>query len=203
MDVNNSLMKTENDKRRGTTCFLVVVSVLVVVLAVVLYLYTNVFARVLVKGSSMCDTLKDGDVVTVNMKKTADYGDVIVIKDEGKTWLIKRLIAKGGDKVMISQGYVFVNGEKLVEDYIMEEGTTYYPDCYDKNHLEVFELTVPLGEVFYLGDNRMQSSDSRNPLYSTAKEESIVGVVTPFFIKVKNVTTKLVNFSTSIKDIFS
>ena len=154
----------------------------------------------------MCDTLKDGDVVTVNMKKTADYGDVIVNifdRQSREFYDFDRLIAKGGDKVMISQGYVFVNGEKLVEDYIREEGTTYYPDCYDKNHLEVFELTVPEGEVFYLGDNRMQSSDSRNPLYSTAKEESIVGVVTPFFIKVKNVTTKLVNFSTSIKDIFS
>jgi signal peptidase I len=199
MDVNKSLWGTEYGKRRGTTLLLAVVLVLVIMLTTIVYLYSNVFVRVLVKGSSMYATLEDGDVVNVNVKKKATYGDVIVIKDESQSWLIKRFIAKGGDKVMISNGYVFVNGEKLVEEYIGEEGTTYYPDCYDKNHLEFFELEVPDGEVFYLGDNRRQSSDSRNPLYGTTKEKSIVGVVSKFSIRTKSITTKIVGLGASIK----
>lgn len=191
MDGEKSLWEIEKNGRRGTTIFLAVTLVVVLMLASISYLYSYVFIRVQVKGASMENTLFDDDIITVNVKKTADYGDIIVIKDEGPEWIIKRLIAKGGDEVMISQGYVFVNGEKLVEPYVKEEGATYYPDCADKNHLELFTTTVKEGEVFYLGDNRKASSDSRNPFYSTTSVENIVGVVTPFHLKLKNFTKKI------------
>ncbi len=195
MEVNKTLWQEEKSKKRGTIAFIVIATFLFIVVASVYYLYTNVYIRVLVKGSSMENTLIDQDVITVNTKKEADYGDIIVIKDEGSTWIIKRLIAKGGDEVMISQGYVFVNGEKLVEPYVKEEGATYYPDCTDKNHLELLVMTIPEGEIFFLGDNRRQSSDSRNPVYGTAKTENVVGVVTPFHLKVKSFTKKIVGLT--------
>ena len=193
MEERVTLWQEERNKRKSTTIFFVAVLVLFTIVVGVYYLYTDVYIRVLVKGSSMENTLKDGDVVTVNTKKEADYGDIIVISDdESSGWIIKRLIAKGGDEVMISQGYVFVNGEKLVEPYIKEEGSTYYPECTDKNHLELLVLTVPKGEIFFLGDNRKLSSDSRNPLYGTVSVDNVVGVVTPFHLKVKNLTKKIV-----------
>ena len=192
MILNKTLYEIEKNKRRSTTCFLAVVLVLIIILASISYLYTSVFIRVLVKGESMENTLLDQDVITVNTKKEFDYGDIIVIKNEGNGWIIKRLIAKGGDKVLIANGYVFRNDVKLEEPYIKEEGSTYYPDCSDKNNLETIEFIIPEGEVFFLGDNRTRSSDSRNPFYGTTEEKNIVGVVTPFYLKYKNFTKKLV-----------
>ncbi len=194
MSVNKTLWQNEDDKNRGTTKFLAVALVIVLIFTALVYVYSSVILHVLVKGSSMESTLFDGEVVSINTKKQADYGDIIVIKNEGSNWLIKRLIAKGGDKVMISNGYVFVNGNKLKEPYLKEQGITYYPDCTDKFHLERFEITVPQCEIFFLGDNRTSSSDSRDPDYLTTSEDNVVGVVTPFLLKVKNVSKKLVGF---------
>ena len=203
MSVNKTLWQNEDEKNRGTTKFLAVALVIVLIFSALIYVYSSVIVHVLVKGDSMKNTLFDGEVVSINTKKQADYGDIIVIKNQGSNWLIKRLIAKGGDEVMISNGYVFVNGEKLNEPYLREQGITYYPDCTDKFHLELLKITVPQGEIFFLGDNRTSSSDSRDTDYLTTSEENVVGVVTPFLLKIKNVSKRISGLSNSVKEIFS
>ena len=74
----------------------------------------------------------------------------------GKTSYIKRVIALPGEHVQIKDGYVYINGEILQEDYLqpgvvtdMEKGGVYD------------DLIVPENTVFALGDNRTQSTDCR------------------------------------------
>ena len=73
-----------------------------------------------------------------------------------KTIYIKRVIALPGEHVQIKDGYVYINGQKLQEDYlspnvVTEMGTT---GVYD-------DFTVPENTVFALGDNRQHSLDCR------------------------------------------
>jgi signal peptidase I len=66
---------------------------------------------------------------------------------------VKRVIGVEGDEVVIESGRVFVNGELLDEPYVQfDDGSDYGP------------ITVPEGHLFFLGDNRPNSSDSRRSL---------------------------------------
>ena len=73
----------------------------------------------------------------------------------GKTSYIKRVIALPGEHVEIKDGAVFVNGEKLVEDYLESYVVT--------TNLEgsFVDIIVPENTVYVLGDNRAESTDSR------------------------------------------
>lgn len=66
---------------------------------------------------------------------------------------VKRVIGLPGDEVLIEDGQVYVNGELIDEPYVVfDDGSDYGP------------VTVPEGHLFFLGDNRPNSSDSRRSL---------------------------------------
>ncbi len=117
------------------------------------YIIIVVFCPVFVSGSSMSPTLNNGDVLlattsfSYNDLKT---GDIIVFKD-GKQ-LIKRIVAKEGDAVLVADGVLYVNG--MVSPY-------QYEPIEDPGILNT-EYTVPAKELFCLGDNRNNSYDCRH-----------------------------------------
>ena len=129
---------------------------------------------VVVSGSSMNNTLTDGDRLLVQSTfYTPQRGDVVVVDsyiNYGKP-LVKRVIAKGGDTVDIDveQGLVYVNGEALDEPYV-PEGTL------STGNVE-FPLTVPEGTLFLMGDNRQHSTDSRSSDVGFIDERDILGKV--------------------------
>lgn len=122
-------------------------------LAIVFLLKQFVFFNVYVPTGSMIPTINENDKVLVtrihnvnNLKR----GDIIVFySDELGETLVKRLIGLPGDKIEIKNGQVFVNGEKIKDDYVKNK------DDYNGN----FE--VPEGKYFFLGDNRPISNDAR------------------------------------------
>jgi len=126
-------------------------------LALVLFLIINgVSARVRVDGTSMVPTLQDGEFVLVNKLAyrtgLPTRGDIIVFRsvDTKDLDLIKRVIGLPGDRVVIQNGQVSVNDQILNEPYI--NAAPNYNG----------EWRVPEGEVFVLGDNRNNSSDSHS-----------------------------------------
>lgn len=146
-----------------------VCSVLFVVL-----LFTFGVRLIGVDGHSMVPTLQDGDrLLVLNSILNGGYapGDIVVLRKESflPTPIVKRVIASGGQVVDIdfTSGVVYVDGQRLHEDYINE------PTFTDEG--TEFPLTVPEGSVFVLGDNRNHSSDSRDIRLGTVDQRYIIG----------------------------
>lgn len=68
---------------------------------------------------------------------------------------IKRVIGLPGEHVKIENNKVYINGEELDEPYLSEDVITTKSGVY-------YDLVVPEGTVFAMGDNRTQSTDSRS-----------------------------------------
>lgn len=147
----------------------------VYLLAVVILVFTLLFRIVVVSGTSMNNTLLDGDFLLLlsnTFYKDPKPGDIIVASkdsfDNGAP-IVKRVIATENQIVDIDfqNGIVKVDGVVLDEPYIaskttMPEGVT-------------FPLRVEEGCVFVLGDNRGDSKDSRSPEIGLIDTRQIVG----------------------------
>ena len=155
---NNEKPK-KNDRKKTVLTYL---HDLAYLLAVVLVLFLVFFRVVVVSGPSMNDTLNDGDyLLLINGLFFGEYqqGDVIVAsKDSFRDGepIIKRVIATEGQTVDIDfvNGIVYVDGKALDEPYI--SSGTYLPEGV------TFPLVVKENHIFVLGDNRMNSKDSRS-----------------------------------------
>lgn len=73
----------------------------------------------------------------------------------GKESFIKRVIGLPGEHLKIENNRVYINGELLDEPYLQESVLTTEKGVY-------YDIVVPEGTVFAMGDNRTQSTDSRN-----------------------------------------
>jgi signal peptidase I len=130
-----------------------------ILIAVILIVF--IYQPVKVEGTSMMPTLTDQERIFIN-KFTYHYGlgeiqrgDMVVFwypLDTSKSY-IKRIIGVPGDTIKIADGDVYVNGKRLIEDYV--------PDINrDRNSWGPKE--VPADRYFVLGDHRNSSNDSRN-----------------------------------------
>ena len=121
-------------------------------LAILAALWLSQYYRLaVVSGKSMEPSLSQGDLVVVRMGGLPKRGDIAVIDSEVlHRRIIKRVVAVGGDTVIISDGELRINGEILEEEYIKEP----------YEHISDFFL-VPPQCVYVLGDNRNFSRDSR------------------------------------------
>lgn len=132
-----------------------------IIIAILVAIAYFTFAWIYVNGKSMLPTLEDGDRLLLARRfVTYEKGDVIVFRGADGRLLVKRIIATEGDVVEVKDDEdgtrrYFVNDEMLSDEYVNL-------GCYTKANPDVpyFKLTVPEGKFFYLGDNRLISSDS-------------------------------------------
>ena len=126
-----------------------------IIIAVIATVLINKFLiyKVYIPSTSMVPTINKGDqlfVTRVYNPEKLKTGDIVVFYSrENKDTYIKRLIGCPGDNVKIEKGVVYVNGEKINQDYVVNNDT--FSGEYD----------VPKGKYFFLGDNRPVSKDSR------------------------------------------
>lgn len=174
--------RTRKDTSLGYELYLNV-RTLVFVLAALILVFTFVVRIIVVSGSSMENTLQDGDSMLVwCLGYEPKQGDVVVLTQRSyqNDSLVKRVIATEGQRVDINYetGTVYVDGTALEEDYIKE--TMRVPSYGEGlNH-----VTVPEGCIFVMGDNRNDSADSRYPSIGIIDNRSVIGravmVVFPF-----------------------
>lgn len=147
---------------------------LLVVLCMTYLVIHFVGQRTLVDGSSMEATLQDGDNLLVDKISYRFHDperfDIVVFPFQYKkhTFYIKRIIGLPGETVQIDEdGNIYINGEVLKENYgkevILNPGIAYEP------------ITLKDEEYFVLGDNRNNSSDSRDPAVGAIYRDNIIG----------------------------
>jgi signal peptidase I len=149
---------------------------------------TFVLQTFYIPSESMQHTLELNDRVLVN-KLVYDFrsprrGEVVVFRAPGE-WTgnpagedyIKRVIGVGGDTVKCcdDQGRLVINGHPLDEPYL-------YPENGQRNAPQDFEITVPEGRLWLMGDHRFASGDSLQHWISTGDitiatvpEDAVVG----------------------------
>lgn len=155
-----------------------VADIAVCTFAIVSIVCTFILMKFDVSGSSMLPTLENGDRLFVfHFMYEPKRGDIVTIKDPGhlNKNIIKRVIAKGGDKFKIDldAGKVWVNGKILDEPYIKDVGKGFgrYKDGGNWDYPDV----IPNNMYFCMGDNRLGSSDSRWDGIGLIRKEDIMG----------------------------
>ena len=137
----------------------------VILLAVILYIGISFAVQTVhVEGLSMFATLDDNDYLIANK---IDYrlhapqrGDIIILRppNNNSTDFIKRVIALPGERLLIRDGVVYINGHRLIEPYLPEAWVVFnnWPATGSSNG-----TVIPPNQYFVMGDNRNKSQDSR------------------------------------------
>lgn len=173
-ETQEEVQGTEKKKKSGNFIY-DLVSVLATSIIAVAIAFIFVFRTVGIVGGSMKPTLQNGDRIILSaFINDPEYGDIVVTCQPDKSpfiedVLVKRVIATEGQTVDInfSTGTVYVDGVALDEPYINEP--TWTREDFDE------PVTVPEGYVFVMGDNRNNSTDSRDSRVGLIREEYIMG----------------------------
>ena len=168
-DIEEKVKKGRMELFDWVSCF--VVAILVVVL-----IFVFVGRTIDVDGRSMLQTLHHSDrVIMSNLLYTPRNGDIIVFSSPVEQFdgisLVKRIIATAGQTIDMDfyTGNVFIDGNLLYEPYINVPTT----DRYDF----VGPMQIPYGYVFVMGDNRGNSTDSRDSILGLVDTRHILGRV--------------------------
>lgn len=129
-----------------------------------------------VSGNSMVPNFHDKDYIITN-KLAARFsqpvrGEVIILKNPRnpeKEVFIKRVVGLPGETLKLSNGRVYINGNLLEEPYLTPDVQTTGESVLKEGD----EITIPADNYFVLGDNRRNSSDSRD--FGLLKKELIIG----------------------------
>ncbi|MBI2594682.1 MAG: signal peptidase I [Candidatus Colwellbacteria bacterium] len=142
---------------------------LVAVIAVVVVAFIAQPFRV--QGASMTPNFFSGDYVLVDKVsyyfRTLDRSEVVVFKnpENESEYFIKRIVGLPGEEMVISGGEVYINGKLLDESYLPKDQTSSGES----------DFILGPDEYFVMGDNRLQSRDSRS--WGALKRDNVVGLV--------------------------
>lgn len=127
----------------------------VIAIIIVILVKTFIISPIIVNGTSMDSTLKNGDLMILNkieyLTSDIERFDIVVIKHDDKH-IIKRVIGMPGDTVACVDNVLYINDEVVNEPYL-DEGTI---------TTDFYVAKIPEDKYFVLGDNRRVSLDSRS-----------------------------------------
>ena len=162
----------EESSRFSFGDFMYIVGCVVVAIALAFVVTHYVGHHTRVDGSSMNNTLKNGDYLVI--EKVSYYlhdperYDIIVFPFTDEVNYIKRIIGLPGETVQIKDGKVFINGNELSDD-------VYGNELINDPGLAANPVSLGSNEYFVLGDNRNSSIDSRKPVVGNIDGKKIDG----------------------------
>lgn len=156
------------------------IQAIVMALSIFIVVYLFLFQPHQVKGSSMYPTFEDGEFLLTDKISyrfnQPQRGDIIVFKApktepcaEIECEYIKRIIGLPGERIMVSQGHIFINNQPLNETYLPADLLTNSGSILQ----EGTEVVVPEDYYLPMGDNRRHSRDGRE--FGPIPVDSIIG----------------------------
>ena len=140
-----------------------ILEVVVFAIGIFFFVYLLIMRPHKIKGSSMSPNYPDAEYLLTEKVtyylRNPERGDIIVFTPpiSNTDEFIKRVIGLPGERIMLKDGHVYINDQRLNEPYlasdVMTTGGTFLPDN--------VEYTIPPGKYMVFGDNRPNSSDSR------------------------------------------
>lgn len=150
--------------------------VIIISLAIILPIRYFVVQPFYVNGQSMEPTFDNNEYLLIDEISyrfhTPERGDVVVFRppNDPSKFYIKRLIGLPGETVIIGDGHVMIKNSEHPDGFVLDE-----PYLDNQQTVGNYNITIPAGEFFFLGDNRGQSLDSR--VFGPVKAAAIVGRV--------------------------
>ena len=142
-----------------------------VVIAIVFFIALFVISFEQVVGPSMKGTLDAGDVTIVNKLvyklRNIKRNEIVSINQKDKI-MVKRVIGLPGEHIEYKDNKLYVNGSLVLENNISVETKDFKLE-------DVGYETIPKDMYFVLGDNRTNSSDSRE--FGLVKKDEIIGKI--------------------------
>ena len=167
------------------------IGIIVAAPLIALLLINFVFQSYEVDGPSMEDTLQNGDrLIVLKVGKTMadlrnqpyipERGTIIIFHKTDSTefggttdrQLVKRVIGLPGERVLVREGRITIYNKQHPNGFDPDKDTDYEVNIPEATMGNV-DLTVPEDELFVIGDNRVNSLDSR--MFGTVPAEQVVG----------------------------
>lgn len=136
----------------------------IIILIIVLFIKVFIATPIRVNGPSMNDTLRNKDIMILDEVSykfsSIERFDIVVIKYK-KEYLIKRVVGLPGERIRYEDNKLYINGKYVKEDFE------------HKKTSDFSEVLVPSDKYFVMGDNRVNSVDSR--MIGTIDRDDIKG----------------------------
>ncbi|WP_084226118.1 signal peptidase I [Planococcus salinarum] len=149
--------------------------VILIVALVLLVARQFIYEPVEVHGKSMMPTFEENDRIILMKISEIEPFDMIVFKVADEKNYLKRVIGIAGDTVEIAEGTLQINGVAAEEPYLKNNRLLASQGDYGQMAEDFPAITVPAGYYFVLGDNRLNSVDSR--MIGFIKKEDVIGEV--------------------------
>ena len=138
------------------------------------------FSPTVVLGESMLPTFEKGDIVLINKLSDIQRFDIVVFEaPDAKELYVKRVIGLPGDTIEVIDDVLYINGDAIHEPYLDDNRLNQNVFGNFTKDFTLQEMTgktkVPEKSFFVLGDNRINSKDSRS--FGFIREESLIGEV--------------------------
>lgn len=165
-------------KKRIKQEYIILILKVIIIISILIFLVMRfVFASVHIDGTSMEPTLRNNEYGIANRfvvsEETITRFDIVVVDEEDEGQIVKRVIGLPNETIQYKNDILYINGQLVLEPFLDQD----YIESHTMEHKIPFTsdfgpITLKKDEYFVIGDNRMNSKDSR--AFGPIKIDSII-----------------------------